>query len=206
MLAAECVVALVARLVRPSLHTLAVLEIVLPHAFILSSVDVLVDTRTICLVVCPVTIIDITIYMGELSLTVSAILTPFSLIPGSIRPHLDAPAVSETAFPLSCIDRTCLELISWPVLTGLVGVVETLSHGLAGFFLSEVLAAAKLLSLEKRNQSAPSMTSPPGLELNNVLYVALQVAVILFTLKLNLRLTALRFIIAELLRQVFLPL
>jgi hypothetical protein len=50
------------------------------------------------------------------------------------------------------------------------------------------------------------MTAPPGLEFNNVLYVALQVEVILFVLKLNLRLAAMPFVVAELLCEVFLSL
>ena len=50
------------------------------------------------------------------------------------------------------------------------------------------------------------MTAPPGLKLNNVFDVALQVAVILFVLELYLGLATLPFVVTELLGQVFLSL
>lgn len=148
MFAAKGIVTLVSRLVGPGFNTLSMLQVVLPHSFVLSAIDMLVDSRTVCLIVRPETIVNITIYMSKGTLAMSSVLAPFTVVFGSIRPNLCTSAITETALPLSGIDRSSLESIGRPVYSGLIGIVKTLCNCLTRFLLGEVLAAAELLGLQ----------------------------------------------------------
>jgi len=144
MFPAKGVVALVARLVRPRFDSVAVLEVVLPHALILSTIDVFVDTTAVGFIICPVTIINVSIDMDESTLAVSSVFTPLTRVLGAVTPCLLAKTISESPLPLPSVDSSSLESVWWPLLARLIWIVEVPGHGLAGFLLREVLAATHL--------------------------------------------------------------
>ena len=62
-----------------------------------------VDSIPICFVIHPVSLIDIAIDMGELSLAMRLAELPSSLVAGPIHIELLALAVAESPDPLSCV-------------------------------------------------------------------------------------------------------
>lgn len=185
MLAAKRVITLIPGFVGPSFNTFAMLQVVLPHSFVLCAIDMLVDTRSVRLVVRPEAIVNIAVHMRKSTLSMCSVFTPFTLVPGTIRPHLDTLSITEATLPLTRVHCTSLKSVRWAVLARLVWIVKPLCHSFACLFLREVLAATKLLGLKQRNQSTASVTAPPGLELDDVLYISLQVAVIVFVFLLQ---------------------
>ena len=150
MLAAESVVALVAGLVSPSLYTVSVLEIILPHALILGPIHVLVNTTAVRFVISPVSIVDVAVHVDKATLAMSPVLSPLATVLSSVVPGLLAKAISETSLPLTGVNGTSLESVGRAGLSRLIGVVTVFGHGLSGFFLGKVLAATQLLCSEKR--------------------------------------------------------
>ena len=158
------------------------LQIVLPHALVLRPVDMFVDTAAICLIVGPVSIVDVTIDMDEPALPVGPVLTPLTGVLGSIVPGLLTEAVAEAALPLPCVHCTGLESVGWPLLALLVRVVHVSGHSLAGLFLSEVLTAAHLLCPHQGDHSARGVAPPERLQLDDILHIRLeQLVIVTFT-------------------------
>ena len=121
------------------------LQVVFPHALVLGTVHVLVDTAAVGFVVSPISIIDVAVNMNKTAFSMSTILSPLTAVLGPIIPRLLAEAVSETAFPLTGVYCTRFECIGRALLSLLVGTIQVLGNSLAGLFLREVLAAAELL-------------------------------------------------------------
>jgi hypothetical protein len=103
------VASLVLRSILPRLHSLAVLEIVLPETLILSSVDMNVHSITVGLVVLPLALVDVPISMPELSSTIGFVLTPLSFVLGVVRPDLDTRAVSHVIQQVALVNGPILE-------------------------------------------------------------------------------------------------
>ena len=121
------------------------LQVILPHALVLGTINVLVNAATIGLVIGPISVIDISIDMNKATLTMSPILTPFTAIPGSVVPRLLTEAVSEASLPLTCVNSSRLEGIWCTLLALLVWPIDVLGDSLTRLLLSEVLARAELL-------------------------------------------------------------
>jgi hypothetical protein len=77
------------------------LEVVLPLTIVLSTVDMLIFTYTIGLVISPISFINVSINMNESALALCLILSPFSNVLSSIGPLLLPITISEAALPLS---------------------------------------------------------------------------------------------------------
>jgi len=106
-----------------------------------------VNTESVSLIVGPLSIVDISVDVHELSLTVSMVLSPLARVLGTIRPMLLTLAVTETSLPLTVVDGTTLEAIRWAFLTTLVGIEGFLRrNSLLALFISEVLAASNVLA------------------------------------------------------------
>ena len=144
MLPAKGVIALIARLVRPGLHTVPMLQVVLPHALVLGPIDMFVDASPVGLVVGPVSIVDVAIDVNESTFTMSPIFTPLTGVFGSIVPSLLPEPVSEATFPLTSVHSARLESIRGSLLSLLVGIVYIASDCLSCLFLCEVLTAPHL--------------------------------------------------------------
>lgn len=99
------------------------LQVILPHALVLGSVDVLVDAWAICFVVCPESVIDVTVHVDETALSVSSVLAPLTRIFGTVWPLLLTEAVSEASLPFSCVHSSSLELVRLSLLSWLVRIV-----------------------------------------------------------------------------------
>lgn len=154
------------------------LKVVLPHAFVLSTIHVLVDARPVRFVVGPKAIVDVAINMGEGSFSMSAVFSPFAIVFSAIRPDLSSAAVPKAALPLPGVNCTSLEGVGGPFLSGLVGIIEPLCYRLLGFLLSEVLARSELLGLKHRDKSSSRVPAPPSLNFDDVLNVSLEIFVV----------------------------
>ena len=121
------------------------LQVVFPHALVLGTIHVLVDTSAVGFVISPISIVDVAVDMNKTAFAMSTILSPLTAIPGPIVPRLLTEAVTEAAFPLTSVYCTRFECIWRTLLSLLVGTIQVLSNSLSGLFLREVLAASELL-------------------------------------------------------------
>ena len=174
MFAAKGVVTVVSGLVRPGLDSVAVLQVVLPHALVLRAIHMLVDTATIGLIVGPVAVIDVAVDVDEPTLAVGPVLSPLAAVLGSVAPRLLTEPVAEPTLPLAGVHGAGLERIRRPILPSLVRVVDLLGDRLARLLLSEVLRAAELFSLQQRYKPASPVASPERLQFADLLQLGLQ--------------------------------
>ena len=106
-----------------------------------------VNTESVSLVVGPLSIVDISINVHELSLTVGMVLSPLARVLGTVRPMLLTLAITEASLPLTVVDGATLETIGRAFLTTLVGIKGFLRrNSLLALFISEVLAASNVLA------------------------------------------------------------
>jgi hypothetical protein len=98
------------------------LEVISPHTLILRSIDMLVDTKTIGFVVCPLAIINVAINVNELTFTMSSVFTPLSDVLGTIWPDLLTEAVTEPALPLTGVHSSALERVGSTLFSSLVRI------------------------------------------------------------------------------------
>jgi hypothetical protein len=118
MLLAFFVIPLIAGAISPCFYAISVLQIILPVAFILSSIDVGIYSVPVGLIVLPLTVKDVTVDMPELPLTMSLVVDPFAFIACTVWPHLDAVAVAHVSLPLAFIDGPILEPVLLSILKG----------------------------------------------------------------------------------------
>jgi hypothetical protein len=109
MLHALFVSSFITATVLPALHSLAILKIILPVAFVLGSIDVNVDAEAIGFIVFPLTLIDVTVSVPEFSTAVCLVFAPFSFILGVIWPDLDTWAVTHFVVEVALVNSTILE-------------------------------------------------------------------------------------------------
>ena len=76
-----------------------------------------IHTVSVSFIIDPVSLVYISIYMNEFSMTVCAVVSPLALIASTVRPNLHTIAVSETSNPLALVSRTCLESVKGTVLS-----------------------------------------------------------------------------------------
>jgi hypothetical protein len=95
--------------VLPALHSLAILKVVLPVAFVLGSIDVNVDAEAIGFIIFPLTFIDVTVSVPEFSTPVCLVFAPFALVFGVIWPNLDSWAVTHLVMEVTFVNSTILE-------------------------------------------------------------------------------------------------
>jgi hypothetical protein len=106
-----------------------------------------VNTESVGLVVGPLSIVDISVDVHELSLTVGMVLSPLARVLGTVRPMLLTLAVTEASLPLTVVNSTTLETIRRAFFTSLIGIEGFLRrNSLLAFFISEVLAASNVLA------------------------------------------------------------
>jgi hypothetical protein len=88
---------------------LAVLKVVLPVSFVLSSIDVHVDSISVGFIVFPLSFVDVTVSMPELAAAVCFIFSPLSLVLGIIWPDLDSRTMSHIIDQISLVDSSILK-------------------------------------------------------------------------------------------------
>jgi hypothetical protein len=76
-----------------------------------------IHTVSVSFIIDPISLVYISIYMNEFSMTVCAVISPLALIAGTVRPNLHTVAVSETSNPLALVSCTCLESVKGTVLS-----------------------------------------------------------------------------------------
>jgi hypothetical protein len=100
---------------------------------------VVVDTIPVSFIVDPLSIINISVDVNELALSMSSVILPLPFILGSIWPLLDSVAVSEPTNPLSVISSSSFESEGGPLFTFGVGVIlSCFGHGFSAFVDGEV--------------------------------------------------------------------
>lgn len=60
-----------------------------------------IASEAVGLIVDPVSLVYVSVYMDELSMAVSAVVSPLPFIACAVGPHLDAKAVAEAPEPLA---------------------------------------------------------------------------------------------------------
>jgi hypothetical protein len=122
-----------------------VLQVILPLSFILSSVNMLVNTIAVGFVICPEAVVDVSIYMDELSLTMGSVLSPLTNVLSTVWPLLLSKSISKATFPLSDVNSSSFELIRRTLLTFLIWFVCILSDCFLGLFICKVFAGPNVL-------------------------------------------------------------
>lgn len=84
---------------------MAVLQVVLPLAFVLGAVHVDVDSLSVRFVIHPVAFVYVSVNVSELAEPVSPIVLPVSFVTGAIGPDLLSIAITEAAHPLTRVLR-----------------------------------------------------------------------------------------------------
>ena len=92
----------------PYFYSSSFLSIIYPLTFILSSIQMLINTKTICFIIIPVSFIGVSICIYEFPISTCTIMHPFTLVHCTIRPSHDTKSFSHASYPLSIIFRTCL--------------------------------------------------------------------------------------------------
>lgn len=93
------------------------LEVLLPLALVPGSIHMDIDALAICLIIDPVSLINIPIDVGELSKTMGPVVLPVAFVAGAVRPDLLSIAISESTDPLSCILGPCRVSVCSSLLT-----------------------------------------------------------------------------------------
>ena len=90
----------------------------------------LVGAITVCLVVGPLSFVDISVCMHKSSLAECLVVPPISHVLGSVCPLLSAVSVSKVALPLARVNTPTLECEGWSVFSWLLAVMKTTLIGL----------------------------------------------------------------------------
>ena len=142
MFTTKSVITFVARFVGPCLNSVTMLKVIFPHSLVLGTVYMLVYTTSVCFIVSPIAIIDVSVYMDEATLAVSPVFPPFARVFCSVTPSLLTEAISESSLPLTCVNGASLESVSRSLFTRLILIVNALCHCFSRFFLSKVFATS----------------------------------------------------------------
>ena len=123
MFSSKSIIPFISRSISPSLYSFTMLQVIFPFSFILGTIHMLINSEAISFIVCPKTIINISIYMYESSFSMSSVFSPLPNIFCTIWPSLFSKAISEPTFPLSLVDSSCFKFVSWSLLSLLVRVI-----------------------------------------------------------------------------------
>lgn len=119
-----------------------------------------VDTVSICLIVYPVSLINIPIDVDELALSVSSVVFPVSFVTSPVWPDLFAVPISESADPLAEEGRTSLKSVELSILPFCIGVVNGLADRLFLLVECKVAAVSSLSLSDQRNLLSGGVAAP----------------------------------------------
>jgi hypothetical protein len=139
---------------------MAMLKIVFPLTFILSSIYMNVDTVSIRLIVDPVSLINIPIDVDELALSVSSVVFPVSFVTSPVWPDLFAEPISEATDPLAEEGRTSFKSVELSILPFCIGVVNGFADRLFLLIKRKVAAVSSLSLSNQRNLLSGGVTAP----------------------------------------------
>jgi len=121
---------------------------------------------TVGFIVDPLPIVDVTVYVDELSLAVGPVVYPFADVFCPVGPILLPVAVAETALPRTFVCGAGRESVERAVFSLLIGIpFYAGSDGFPGLFLSEVLATANLIGPHETSLFPALVSSPERLNL-----------------------------------------
>jgi hypothetical protein len=139
---------------------MAMLKIVFPLTFILSSIYMNVDTVSIRLIVDPVSLINIPIDVDELALSVSSVVFPVSFVTSPVWPDLFAEPISEATDPLAEESRTSFKSVELSILPFCIGVVNGFADRLFLLIKRKVAAVSSLSLSNQRNLLSGGVAAP----------------------------------------------
>ncbi len=93
------------------------LEVLLPLALVPGPIHMDIDALAICLIINPVSLVNIPIDVSELSKTMGPIVLPVAFVAGAIRPDLFSIPIAESTDPLACILGPCRVSVCSSLLT-----------------------------------------------------------------------------------------
>ncbi len=79
------------------------LEVLLPLTLVPGPIHMDVDALAVCLIIDPISLVNIPIDVGELSKPVGPVVLPVAFVAGAVRPDLFTVAISEATNPLPCV-------------------------------------------------------------------------------------------------------
>lgn len=131
-----------------------------------------VDTESVGLIISPLPIVDITVNMCELPLSVCVIFPPLSSVLGTVRPVLITLAVAEPSFPLTVINSVAFKGVGWSHLAALIRIERLLrGNSLLALLIGEVLATAHVFASQEADVLPCLVASEGCLDLNDALCV-----------------------------------
>ena len=101
------------------------LLVILPRADILGTIGMSVSTVAVCLIIDPVSFVDIAVCMVQLSATIGLPVPPFTFIAAAIKPFLLALAIANTIQPFAFIDCPAVELHSRALLAHILSILTS---------------------------------------------------------------------------------
>lgn len=172
MLLSSHIFTFVNRAVSPTFFTVTVLQIISPVTFVHGTVDVVVHTIAIGLIVDPIALVNVAVDMSELAFTMCPIIFPFSFISGTIWPLLLSVTISETTDPLSSIRCTCFKSVSRPLFSfGMWIIRSVFRYGFPALFDGEIARISPFGFHYESCVPPRQMPSEQSLELNNEVHV-----------------------------------
>ena len=76
-----------------------------------------IHTVSVSFIIDPVSLVYISIYMNEFSMTVCAVVSPLALVASAVRPNLHTVAISEATDPLTLVSSARFESVKGSVLS-----------------------------------------------------------------------------------------
>lgn len=133
-----------------------------PETFIAGSFNVSVNSSAVSLVIQPLSLIDVSIGVEELTLAAGLVKLPLSDVPGAVRPLHVSIAVAETALPGTGVDSA--RLVGVDTVCQLGGIFVRSMKGLLALVSLEVLRLHLTGQLEDLILLSLEETSYQGLD------------------------------------------
>ena len=101
------------------------LLVILPRADILGTIGMSVSTVAVCLIIDPISFVDIAVCMVQLSATIGLTIPPFTFIAAAIKPFLLALAIANTIQPFAFVNCPAVELHSRALLAHILSILTS---------------------------------------------------------------------------------
>ena len=101
------------------------LLVILPRADVLGTIGVSVRSVAVSLVINPVSFIDITVCVVQLSSTIGLSVPPLTFIAATIKPFLLALAITNTIQPFAFVDRSAVEWHGRTLLAHILSILTS---------------------------------------------------------------------------------
>ena len=117
MLFTFIVITLEKRSVLPAFFSFSMLKIIYPLTFINSSINMIINSKSVCFIIDPVAFVHISVNMNEFTFALSSVVVPLTRIYSTICPFLCSISISKSTYPLSIISCSRVKSINTSLLS-----------------------------------------------------------------------------------------